>query len=132
MIYLLDTQILLWTRLWPYRLSAVQQEIIGASQDIKYFSAISLWEISLKYGLNKLDLGLNTPEEFFKSALGLGLLMAVPEPQDFASFYHLPAVLRHKDPFDRMLIWQAVRHNFTLLSHDKKMPEYNVHGLKTA
>ncbi len=55
-----------------------------------------------------------------------------PEPEQFASFHQLPVVFGHKDPFDRMLIWQAIQSGMTFLSQDSKLSEYYIHGLKLA
>jgi PIN domain nuclease of toxin-antitoxin system len=46
-----------------------------------------------------------------------------------ASFHQLPAVVAHRDPFDRMLVWQAIRGGLTLVSHDHAMAAYAPHGL---
>lgn len=130
MNYLLDTHILLWLRLEPARLSPLHCEIIENPAVLKFISTISVWEISLKFSLGKLDLGGNTPEVFLETALKLGFQLATPETSYFASFHRLPQVKGHRDPFDRMLIWQAVQSDFTLLSHDRQLAGYNIHGLK--
>lgn len=49
--------------------------------------------------------------------------------EDAASFYHLPRIA-HKDPFDRMLIWQAIRENMALISNDSKIAAFQDYGLK--
>jgi PIN domain nuclease of toxin-antitoxin system len=49
--------------------------------------------------------------------------------EDASSFYHLPRVA-HKDPFDRMLIWQAIREKMVLISKDRKIAAYEDFGLK--
>lgn len=132
MNYLLDTHILLWARLDPQKLSRAYQDIISDKSSKKYFSTVSAWEMSLKYHLGKLDLSGHTPEEFFESALAIGYQPVTPAMNEMVSFYHLPATPGHKDPFDRMLIWQAIRQEFTLLSRDGKLPDYQIHGLKLA
>ncbi len=93
-------------------------------------STLSIWEISLKYALGKLELGGHTPEEFFETVKELGLQVANPAPEYFASFYKLPLIPGHKDPFDRMLIWQAIQSNAILLSADAEFPKYQPVGLK--
>lgn len=47
-----------------------------------------------------------------------------------AGFARLPRAL-HKDPFDRMLVWQAIRHGLVLISHDDRLDGYRASGLKT-
>ncbi len=132
MKYLLDTHVLLWYRLDPRRVSDRHQAIIGSRDDLKLISSLSIWEISLKFSLGKLDLGGHTPEEFLAGALELGFQIVSPEPEQFASFHQLPTVIGHKDPFDRMLIWQAIQSDMTFLSQDGKLSEYGIHGLKLA
>ena len=132
MKYLLDTHILLWTRLDPDKLTASQRTILSDHNTQKYISSLSMWEISLKYSLGKLTLGSHTPEEFLTSLLSLRLEVLEPTTEQFASFYRLPTVIGHKDPFDRMLIWQAIQSNVTLLSADRKLADYRLHGLLLA
>ncbi len=129
MSYLLDTHILLWTRLDPQRLTKSQLNVLSNPDEQKFISILSIWEISLKFSLQKLTLGEYTPEIFLESALKLGLTIIEPSPAQYASFYNLPTVLQHKDPFDRMIIWQAITNKLTLLSSDNKMKEYKIHGL---
>ena len=129
MSYLLDTHILLWSRLDPSKLTPAHQTILRDTTAQKLISSLSIWEISLKFSLGKLTLGGHTPEEFLDSARKLGFQLVEPTPDHFASFHRLPKVLTHKDPFDRMLIWQAIQDKLTLLSSDKLLPEYKLHGL---
>lgn len=132
MNYLLDTHVLLWFRFEPERLAPKHRAILADRSAMKFISVISIWEISLKFARGKLKLGTHTPEEFLKRALDLGFHIISPEPEQFASFYRLPAVVDHKDPFDRMLIWQAIHNDLTLLSQDGQLPQYDIHGLKLA
>lgn len=132
MNYLLDTHILLWARLSPGKLPANHRAIITGSEDLKFISPLSIWEISLKYARGKLNLAGHSPEEFLEGALRLGFRIMATTPEQFASFHSLPPLTGHKDPFDRMLIWQAIQSDVTLLSRDSQLPEYNIHGLKLA
>ena len=129
MTYLLDTHTLLWSRLEPSKLSPAHKRALGDTHRIKAMSAISIWEISLKFSLGKLDLGGHTPEEFLSTALQVGFEVIAPLPEHLASFHNLPAVPGHKDPFDRMLIWQAIQSKLTFLSNDPHMVNYQPHGL---
>ena len=47
-----------------------------------------------------------------------------------STFHHLPLLGRHRDPFDRMLVWQAIQHHLTLVSRDRAMEAYQTEGLK--
>lgn len=132
MNYLLDTHVLIWARLDPDKLSAIQRDIIENDHSDKFISTVSIWEISLKFGLEKLSLGGHTPEEFLRSSVRLGYKTITPTPAQFAAMYRLPATGKHKDPFDRMLVWQAIRNNMALLSHDTKLKDYTQYGLEIA
>lgn len=129
MSYLLDTHILLWARLEPGKLSTSHRNILSSNEQ-KFISTVSIWEISLKFSLGKLTLGGHNPVEFLDSALVLGFQIATPEPEQFASFHNLPKMITHKDPFDRMIIWQAIQGKFTLISRDHELPNYRIHGLQ--
>ena len=129
MKYLLDTQILLWARLSPDKLNNSQKVILASSSDEKFISSVSIWEISLKYSIGKLNLGEHTPDEFITSLNKLGIKIITPTEQQFATFYLLPELLKHKDPFDRMIIWHAIEGGLTLVSRDKKIKGYRIHGL---
>jgi len=129
-MYLLDTHTLLWSRLEPTRLKKLHQEIIKDADKQKFISVISVWEISLKYSLGKLELGGHTPEEFLSTAMEIGFQVTAPVPEYFASFCQLKSIPGHKDPFDRMLIWQAIQDNMTLLSSDTEFPKYKPEGLR--
>lgn len=72
------------------------------------------------------------PEEFVSSAYKLGLQVLAPTPDQFASFHQLPKNIAHKDPFDRMLIWQAIQSGMQLVSSDNKLADYEVRGLVVA
>lgn len=131
-MYLLDTHTLLWARLEPTRLKGSHKEILLTSDKQKLISTVSIWEISLKFALGKLELGGHNPEEFFETAIDLGFEVMPPEPDSFISFYRLKSIPLHNDPFDRMLIWQAICSRLTLLSSDIKMSQYKPEGLVLA
>ena len=127
--YLLDTHVVLWLLFdvdkIPY---STLQEIKNLDNEI-YISAVSFWEISIKYSINKLDLNkLNVSElpQIFKEQ---GYRLLPLNTDDAASFWELKSVF-HKDPFDRILIWQAIKNNFTLISNDVNISPYRTEGLQ--
>jgi PIN domain nuclease of toxin-antitoxin system len=132
MNYLLDTHILLWVRFSPNKLTKTQRTIIESPDEEKFISAITIWEISLKYALGKLDLGGDTPEIFTAGLQKIGIKSISPTQEQYATFYLLPKVIKHKDPFDRMIIWHAMNSGLALISSDKKLPDYGIHGLTIA
>ena len=129
MNYLLDTHILLWLRLSPEKLSPEQKKIIESSENEKFVSSISQWEVSLKYALGKLELGSHTPDEFLAGIYKIGLKDITPSSEQWSTYYLLPKIKDHRDPFDRMIIWLAIQSGMTLLSSDSKFDAYKPHGL---
>jgi len=132
MKYLLDTHTLLWLRLSPEKISSQQRRIIESSDEEKFVSSISAWEISLKFSLGKLDLNGYSPEQFISSIESIGLKNITPTTQQWATYHLLPKIEKHRDPFDRMLIWHALQSGLTLISSDKQFSNYQPHGLQLA
>ena len=128
MKYLVDTQILLWSFIEPEQLSSTVSQILLDENNIIYYSPINLWEISIKYGLNKLDLKGITPQEFYKEINNSFYICKEISNDDLVTSYKLPVY--HKDPFDRFLIWEAIRNDFIFLSVDKNIELYKREGLK--
>jgi PIN domain nuclease of toxin-antitoxin system len=128
MKYLADTQILLWSFIEPEQLSSTVSQILLDENNIIYYSPINLWEISIKYGLNKLDLKGITPQDFYKEINNSFFICKEINNNNLVTSYKLPAY--HKDPFDRFLIWEAIRNDFIFLSVDKNMELYKKEGLK--
>jgi len=127
MNYLADTHILLWSFIEPQKLSKRITSILLDESNVIYYSPISLWEISIKYKLKKLTLKGGTPEDFFYELNNSYYHCKTINPIDMATNYKLP--LRHGDPFDRFLIWEAIRSNFIFLSSDKNAKSYKEDGL---
>lgn len=127
MNYLLDTHILLWAILSPKTLSQKATEILLDPEQTKYVSMLTFWEISLKYSLGKLDLTGIMPEQFPTLVRETGFEIATLDIEIVASFYKLPQT--HKDPFDRMLVWQAIMNKYTLISKDATLAVYKPQGL---
>ena len=127
MRYLADTHILLWSFESSRKLST---DITAALQDRHaevFFSPVSLWEIAIKYQLGKLSIHGVTPEEFLDE-LDASFFDCLPlDTRVVASSYQLPRL--HGDPFDRMLIWQAISSGYTLLSVDRATDRYIPYGL---
>ncbi len=116
---LLDTHVIIWSVSEPKRLSKKAQCYIADAETI-YVSAASIWEISIKLQLNKLQLDLNA---FLNEIDNLGI-QALPVTWKHAQLTKdLP--LHHKDPFDRILIAQATIEPLTLLTNDAVLPQYS-------
>ena len=128
MKYLVDTHVLLWSFINPEKLSSNIIQILMDQNNSIFYSPINLWEISIKYGLKKLDLKGITPEDFYKEIDNSFFVCKEINKNDLVTSYKLPKY--HKDPFDRFLIWEAIRNDFFLISVDKKMELYRKYGLK--
>jgi len=128
MKYLVDTHILLWSFINPEKLSSnISQLLIDVNNAI-YYSPINLLEISIKYGLKKLDLKGITPEDLYKEIDNSFYICKEINNKDLITSYRLPKY--HKDPFDRFLIWEAIRNGFILMSVDRNMELYKKEGLR--
>ncbi len=130
MTYLLDTHAFLWAAFMPDKLSPAASTAIRQSHNSIYLSSISLWEISLKYALGKIELTQCTPDDMPGIARQMHIEIVSPTAEETATFYRLPRG-NHKDPFDRMIIWQAIQQNMTLITKDAQIPDYTHFGLKT-
>lgn len=119
---LLDTHVVLWWRTDDGRLTESVRAAIAEAPAV-FVSAASAWEVAIKIGLDKLRL----PEPFAVGVEDSGFRML---PIHFAHA-ELASQLphHHRDPFDRMLVAQAVHERLTLVSHDVALQEYEVQSL---
>ena len=70
-----------------------------------------------------------TPEEIPHKAKEINIDTLEISERDVSTYFKLPKI-KHKDPFDRLIIWQAINENITLISKDKEIKEYKAFGLK--
>jgi PIN domain nuclease of toxin-antitoxin system len=129
MIYLLDTHILIWSIFNSEKLSKKVDEILLNSDNLIFVSAINFWEISLKFQSGKLNLGKYNPIELESICQNMGFENIQLNTNDTKSVFRLNAEY-HKDPFDRMLIWQAIKNDYILISDDENVKKYVSEGLK--
>jgi PIN domain nuclease of toxin-antitoxin system len=119
--FLLDTHVLLWAAGQPDRLPAKARRLLGDPRNELVFSAASLWEIAIKKGLGRDDFQVDA------RLLRRGLLdngygeLAVTSAHAVA-IDGLPPI--HKDPFDRLLVAQALVEGIILLTADPVMAQY--------
>lgn len=130
MSYLLDTYYVLWTLFEPTRIDEEVRKILADEDSKKYVSGITLWEISLKYSIGKLEFTGINPDGIHEKIEESGFATLQVENNLFSSYYQLPKKKDHKDPFDRMLIWQAIKNDYCLITNDKKIAQYKKNGLK--
>ncbi|MBW2632517.1 MAG: type II toxin-antitoxin system VapC family toxin [Deltaproteobacteria bacterium] len=121
MKYLIDTHIFLWSLFSPKKIPKPTVQIIKKSENEIFVSCITFWEISIKYSLNKLELEAVLPDELPNFAKRMNFEILNLTAEDAASFYRLPRT-SHKDPFDRMIIRQAIREKMLWVSKDSEIP----------
>ncbi|MBI4225492.1 type II toxin-antitoxin system VapC family toxin [Candidatus Roizmanbacteria bacterium] len=120
MKYLLDTQIFLWALDKDSNLKQLVRRIIINPNIIIYISLVSIWEMSIKRKIGKLDLKYKLRTYVDKS--GFDLLNI--NLDHIITLDKLP--LHHRDPFDRLLVAQAKTEKLTLITADPKMKKYDV------
>ena len=123
MRYLLDTHVLLWWRADDSRLPHRWDKILGSTgeNDI-LISVASLWEIAIKQALGKLSLEISVSEfgQQLQEDHGFRLLGIEAAPLDrLAALPH-----HHRDPFDRLLIAQAIENSATAVTNDRNWKKY--------
>jgi PIN domain nuclease of toxin-antitoxin system len=126
---LLDTHALLWALFDPARLGIKAAESMLNRDVAISVSVVSFWEISLKYAMGKLDLSGVVPDDFPALARQSGFDILAISESEAATFHRLPRT-GHKDPFDRLIIWQALSNGQTLISKDRSFAVYRKLGLK--
>jgi PIN domain nuclease of toxin-antitoxin system len=127
---LLDTHTVLWAIGKSYELSEKAiREIKNMNNEI-LVSAVSLWEIALKYSIGKLTIDPFDIKKIPRYCEEMGFELIPLEPIDALHSLYLPQKDVHKDPFDRMLIYQCIKNKYTLVSKDAKIKIYKEDGLK--
>ncbi|MBI1769822.1 MAG: type II toxin-antitoxin system VapC family toxin [Bacteroidetes bacterium] len=129
MKYLMDSHILLWTLFKPSLLSQQVQIILNNTTNTVYVSSVSYFELSLKYSLGKLELKNYKPVDLLFEANKMGFQHLNLNSEDAAGIYLLE-FKEHKDPFDRMLFWQAIKNNLKFITRDSKAAAYAQQGLE--
>jgi PIN domain nuclease of toxin-antitoxin system len=128
MLCLADTHVLIWAVARPERLPAAVREILENPANNVGFSPVSLWEISIKFALGKLDLGGREPEALLQVIRDSGFAELPVTADTVATSHHLAR--RSRDPFDRLLIWQAIQTGAVFLTADQAAGLYVEDGLR--
>ncbi|PYQ58990.1 MAG: PIN domain nuclease [Acidobacteria bacterium] len=118
---LLDTQLLLWAAGQPERLSARARRQLNNRKNELIFSAASFWEISIKKSLGRDDFRVE-PRVLRRALLDNGYVELPVTSEHAVNVDGLPPL--HKDPFDRLLITQALVEGITLLTADAQLARY--------
>ncbi len=126
---LLDTHYVIWALLEPEKIKEAHRAILRDAHHRKYISAVSWWEISLKFSLGKLELQGLKPEDLYVESQRVNFHSLYIDFDEVVSYHRLPQSINHKDPFDRMLIWQCLKHRMAFMSKDSRVTEYEAFGL---
>lgn len=118
---LLDTHLLLWAAGAPQRLSDEARILLEAPANELFFSAASLWEVAIKRSLGREDFQVDA-RLLRRGLLDNGYSELVIGSEHVVAIDTLPPL--HKDPFDRLLIVQAMVEGITLLTADAIVAQY--------
>jgi PIN domain nuclease of toxin-antitoxin system len=128
---LLDTHIFLWLIDDDKRLSEQYRQAIQDPNNEKFLSVVSIWECVIKYQIGKLDFP-SSPETYLPKERRKHLIKTLTvDENSIAQLIKLP--LLHKDPFDRLIMAQALQHNLIIMTEDKLILAYpNIQLLPTS
>ena len=122
MNFLLDTHLLIWAASTPERLSSEALSLLQNPEHKLYFSAVNLWEITIKRRLERQDFRVD-PSLLHRGLIENGYTELVVKSFHCIALEQLPVI--HKDPFDRMLVAQAVSEGMLLLTSDAVVAKYS-------
>lgn len=119
---LLDTHVALWAITDSPKLSKKAREMIESPKSVVWLSAATVWEIAIKHSLGRGDMPVSGQDamRYFRES---GYRFLPVEPEHAAAIEDLPA--HHRDPFDRILIAQALVEPMRLLTHDPVVARYS-------
>ena len=124
---IVDTCTFLWMADDAPELSTPARIIVTNPDNDVYLSAASVWEIAIKHALGKLPLP-EPPRQFVPAQRTLLALAALPIEEDAVlALDRLPAL--HRDPFDRLLVCQALTHGLVIISPDPQIQQYPISTL---
>ena len=118
---LLDTQLILWAAFAPERLSAKAAKQLRSRETPLAFSLASLWEVAIKTSLGRPDFVVDC-QAFHQALLNQGFVELPIQAAHISHVATLPWV--HRDPFDRLLVAQAMVEHVSLLTSDATLKGY--------
>jgi PIN domain nuclease of toxin-antitoxin system len=125
MRYLVDTNVLIWRQTDARRLSRDADAILGDQESRLFVSMVSFWGLAIKHSIGKLGF---EPMLAYESARAQGLRILPIGIQHVVASCALP--FHHNDPFDRMLVAQAIIEGLIIVTGDSTMAEYGVPVIK--
>lgn len=126
MKYLLDTNIILWSMIDDKRLDERIYSLVNNKNNEIFYSTVSVWEVELKHLKHK---NFRLSAEQFEFLCNQNYLENIQiqnkHVKRLAEIKERFGELEHNDPFDRMLLAQAMSENMVLITHDQKFKQYN-------
>jgi PIN domain nuclease of toxin-antitoxin system len=124
---LVDSHVLIWYVSQDKQLSSTARDAITQSSNQLFLSVASLWEIAIKVGLQKLTLSSPYFAWMTQAVADVGLQILPISLEHCDRVVNLPR--HHGDPFDRIMIVQAVHEQLEVVSHDAQFDSYGVHRI---
>ncbi len=125
---LLDTHALIWAIVAPDRLSQPARAALTASSAEVYASHVSLWEMAIKRRIGKLDSLDRSALDWFETYVPRSHMLQLP-----IAAAHIGAVevleAKHNDPFDRLLVAQAIHEGLTVVTGDELVSQYEIESI---
>lgn len=121
MAFLLDTHLVLWAAFEPDRLSAKARALLQSREQALAFSLATVWEVAIKTSLKRADFSVD-PAALHAGLLAAGFAELAIEAHHLSRVAQLPWI--HRDPFDRLLIGQALAEGMKLLTVDATLKGY--------
>lgn len=128
---LLDTHIIIWLYKGDKKLSDEVRDKILSTENEVYFSSLSIFEVTLKYKVHPNDMP-TTGWEIFSYCIGLGfkcLQLGAIHALTFDTLKRKEGKPPHKDPFDNLMLAQAVAENMKFITHDEHIAEYDCENI---
>jgi PIN domain nuclease of toxin-antitoxin system len=122
---LLDTHVLLWALSNDARLSKEARQAIEDGRNLVFVSAATAWEIAIKKSLGKL----RAPDNYLEALERYRFTPLDITSEHALAVEHLPP--HHQDPFDRLLVAQAMLEKLTIITHDARIAAYETRILRT-
>ncbi|MCX5494177.1 type II toxin-antitoxin system VapC family toxin [Kaistia dalseonensis] len=120
---IVDTHILIWMILSPHLLPPAAKAIIEDESNDVIVSVVSLWEVAIKRRLGRASAPAASTQTFLEECAAINVAILPVAAQHALSVETLP--LLHGDPFDRLIVAQAISEQVHLLTHDRHLAGYS-------
>lgn len=124
MTYLIDTHVFIWWLQDNRELSERSRNIMSNAANEIFLSIASLWEISIKLSIGKLKINDYSTAYIEKQLVSNDIQLLPIKLSHTVNLHSMPN--HHKDPFDRMIISQALEENLAIITKDNQFENYNI------